>query len=157
MPDDLLEFVSGPTSYSAWWLWLGIGLLVLVIVWYAGVLVATMPADTLRRITILRPLHARVLRHRFAGTANTITRRYRDGELSGEEAGAALSRTLRSFLHQATGRRAQYMQLRAVAASDLAVAAPVLAALGDVQFDGSATADVGVLGDRTEELIRSWS
>ncbi|MDZ4266892.1 MAG: hypothetical protein U1D00_14560 [Mycobacterium sp.] len=156
MPDDLLEFVSGPPGYSTWWLWLGIGLLLLVIVWYAAVILATMPSEVLRRMALVRPLHARVLRHRFARTVNTITRRHRNGELSGEEAGAALSRTLRSFLHQATGRRAQYMQLRTVAAGDLADAAPVLSALGDAQFDGSAAADVGQLGDRTEELIRSW-
>ena len=68
-----------------------------------------------------------------------------------------MSRTLRSFLHQATGERAQYMQLRAVAASDLAPAAPVLEALGEAQFDKASTADVGQLGEQTEELIRTWS
>lgn len=156
MPDDLLEFVSGPPGYDSRWLWLGLALLTLVIAWYATVFVATMPAARLRRMPVVRSLHSRVLRRRFAGTAATITRRHRSGELSGELASAALSRTLRSFLHQATGRRAQYMQLRAVAASDLADAAPVLSALGDAQFDRSSTADVARLGDETEELIRSW-
>lgn len=157
MPDDLLEFVSGPPAYSLGWLWLGLALIVLIISWFAVVFVATMPAEQLRGIPVIRSLHARVLRYRFAHTVSAITRRHRNGELSGAEASAALSRTLRSFLHQATGRRAQYMQLRAVAAGDLAVAAPVLSALGDAQFDDSTTADVGRLGDQTEELIRSWS
>ncbi|MGZ8803564.1 MAG: hypothetical protein ACXWZL_13400, partial [Mycobacterium sp.] len=135
MPDDLLEFVSGPTDYATGWLWLGLALLFLVIAWYIVVFVATMPAEKLRRISLVRSLHARVLRHRFVKTVRAITRRHRDGELSGEQASAALSRTLRNYLHQATGLRAQYMQLRNVAASDLAVAAPVLSALGDAQFD----------------------
>jgi hypothetical protein len=157
VPDDLLKFVSGPPGYSLWWLWLGLALILLVIGWYAVVFVATMPAEQLRGMPVIRSLHARVLRYRFARTVSAITRRHRHGELSGEEASAALSRTLRSFLHQATGRRAQYMQLRTVAAGDLAVAAPVLSDLGDAQFDNSSTADVGRLGDRIEELIRSWS
>lgn len=157
MPDDLLEFVSGPQGYSLWWLWLGLGLIFIVIVWYTGVFVTTMPAERLRRLPVGRSVHDRVLRHRFARTIRTITQRHRSGELSREQASAALSRTLRSFLHQATGHRVQYMQLRAVAASDLAPAAPVLAALGDAQFDSTSTADVGQLGDETEELVRAWS
>ena len=157
MPDDLLEFVSGPPGYSSWWLWLGLAMALLVIAWFAVVFVATMPAEQLRGIPVIRSLHARVLRYRFASTVATVTRRHRDGALSGEQASAALSRTLRSFLHQATGQRAQYMQIRTVAAGDLAAAAPVLSALGDAQFDDSSTSDVGRLGDQTEELIRSWS
>ena len=157
MPDDLLEFVGDPPGYSMWWLWLGLALLLLVIAWYAVVLVATMPSQRLRRIPVLRAVHARVLRYRFSRTVRSITRRHRSGELSREHASAALSRTLRSFLHQATGTRAQYMQLRAVAASDLAVAAPLLAALGDAQFAKSSTADIGRLGEQTDELICSWS
>ena len=157
MPDDLLQFVSGPPGYALRWLWLGLALLLLVIAWYAAVFVATMPSHRLRRMPVVRELHARALRYRFLRTAEIITRRHRDGELTRVEAGEALSRTLRSFLHQATGQRAQYMQLRALAASDLAAAAPVLAALGDAQFARNPTADVGPLGDETQELIRSWT
>lgn len=157
MPDDLLEFVGGPPGYATGWLWLGLALLIVVIGWYAGVFIATMPSERLRRIPVVRVAHARVLRYRFTRTVQSITRSHRDGELSAAQAGAALSRTLRSFLHQATGLRAQYMQLRAVAAGDLAPAAPVLSALGDAQFDNSATVDVVRLGEQTEELIRSWS
>lgn len=157
MPDDLLEFVSGPTAYASWWLWPGLALVVLVIAWYALVVVATMPANRLRRLRGARSLHARLLRYRFARTVREITGQHRHGELPAEQAGAALSRTLRSFLHQATGEPAQYMQLRAVAASDLADAAPLLTALAQARFDHTSTADVGRLGAETEELIRSWS
>lgn len=157
MPDDLLKFVSGPPSYSLMWLWLGLALLLVVIGWYTLVLIATMPSHRLRGIPGVADMHDRLLRHRFAKTVRTITERHRAGDLSIEQASAALSCTLRSFLHQATGERAQYMQLRAVAASDLAPAAPVLEALGEAQFDKASTADVGQLGEQTEELIRTWS
>jgi hypothetical protein len=130
---------------------------VLVIAWYAGIFVATMPSARLRRMPAVRSVHARLLRHRFTRTVRAVVRRHRDGELSAVQASAALSRTLRSFLHQATGRRAQYMQLRSLAESELASAAPLLEVLGDAQFDNRSTADVDRLGEQTEELIRSWS
>ncbi|MCK5751655.1 MAG: hypothetical protein KAH46_03010 [Mycobacterium sp.] len=156
MPDDLLEFVSGPPGYSVVWLWLGLSLILAVIVWYAAVFVATLPSHRLRTIPAVRNLHARVLRHRFTRTVRRITDSHRSGELSDAAASAALTRTLRSFLHQATGRRAQYMQLRTVANSELAAAGPVLSALGDAQFNRASTTDVDRLGEQTEELIRSW-
>lgn len=49
------------------------------------------------------------------------------------------------------------MQLRALAAGDLAHAVPVLEALGTAQFARDPDVDVGELGDHTEELIRSWN
>lgn len=156
MPDDLLDFVSGPAAYSALWLWLGLSLLLLVLAWYTVAFVATMPSHRLLGIPGVRALHARVLRRRFAHTARSVTLRHRAGELSTEQAGAALSRTLRSFLHQATGAPVHFMQLRAVAAGDLAAAAPVLEALDEARFDKASAADMGRLGKRTEELIRSW-
>ncbi|BBX18834.1 hypothetical protein CRI77_01625 [Mycolicibacterium duvalii] len=156
MPDDLLRFVSGPPGYSPWWLVLGLALLLSVIFWYVAVFVATMPSARLRAIPAVRDLHARVLRYRFARTVASINRRHRDAELTDEQAGAALSRTLRSFLHQATGQRAQYMHVRAVADSELRAAAPLLDALGTARFDRSSTVDVGRLGRDTEELIRTW-
>ena len=156
MPDDLLEFVGGPPGYSPLWLWLGLALLAAVLGWYATILVATMPSHRLRRIPLISSVHARVLRRRFARTVAGITGRYRAGDLSGAAASAAIGHTLRSFLHQATGRRAQYQQLRVLADGELAAAAPVLEALGDAQFNRASTADVGRLGDQTEELIRSW-
>ncbi|TRW86370.1 hypothetical protein FK535_07905 [Mycolicibacterium sp. 018/SC-01/001] len=157
MPDDLLRFVSGPPGYSPWWLWLAVGLVLVVIVWHAAVVVSTLPSGRLRTMPVVRDAHARLLRQRFTGRVRAIVRQHRAGELTDVAAGAALSRTLRSFLHQATGRRAQYMQLKDIAASDLAVAAPVLEALGEAQFSAAPTADIERLGADTENVIRSWA
>lgn len=156
MPDDLLRFVGGPSPYSAGWLWLGLLLVVMVIAWYVGVFVWTMPSQRLRRLPVARTLHARLLRRRFARTLERIAARHRDGELTAAEAGAAMSRTLRSFLHQATGTRAQYMQLDDIASGELAPAAPTLAALDDAQFNAASAVRVGDVGAAAEELIRSW-
>lgn len=157
MPGDVLRFVSGPTPYSSWWLWLAVILLLIVILWYAAVFVATMPADRLRDIPALRDVHARLTRRRFAGGIRHIGERRRRGELSDEQAYDQMSHTLRSFLHQATGLRAQYLHVDEIAAGDLAPAAPLMAALRDARFDTAGSPDPDQLGAQAEELIRSWT
>ncbi|MDX1883424.1 hypothetical protein [Mycolicibacterium sp. 120270] len=156
MPDDVLNFVFGPSPYSAAWLWLGLALLLVVVSWYVGVIVWTLPADRLRSIPWIRDLHSKLLRRKFVRAIQSIDGRYRAGELSAAEAGHAMSRTLRSFLHHATGTRAQYMHVEAIRSGDLADAAPVLAALNDAQFNTASPVDVGEVGSTAKELIRSW-
>ena len=53
-----------------------------------------------------------------------------------------MSRTLRSFLHQATGTRAQYMHVEDIRSSDLAKAAPLFADLNDAQFNTASPVEV---------------
>jgi hypothetical protein len=156
VPDDLLRYVGGLTPYSPWWLWFGLFLLMVVIAWYVGVFVWTLPAHRLRALPAVRTLHAKLLRRRFANAVRRIAARHRDGELTAVQAGAAMSRTLRSFLHQATGTRAQYMHVDDIGSSELAPAAPVLSTLDDAQFNSASPVQLAGVGDATEELIRSW-
>ncbi len=156
MPDDLLRFVFGPTPYSASWLWLALGLLTLVIAWHVGVFVWTLPSHQLRRLPLIRSVHATLLRRRFARAVGSIGERYRAGGLSAAQAGAQMSGTLRSFLHQATGTRAQYMHVDDIGSSDLAAAAPLISRLNDVQFNTGSQVNVEEAGSATEELIRKW-
>ena len=156
MPDDLLRFVMGPMPYSEWWLWLALALLAVVIAWYVGVFVWTLPSRRLRRLPVVRSVHGTLLRRRFARAVGSIREQYRAGDLSAAQASAQMSGTLRSFLHQATGTRAQYMHVDDISASDLAAAAPLFSALNDVQFNAGSPVDVGETGAAAEELIRSW-
>ncbi|KUI25907.1 hypothetical protein AU196_08135 [Mycobacterium sp. IS-1742] len=157
MPDELLRHVIGPTPYAQGWLWTAILLLALVIAWYAVVFVGTLPSDRLRGRPVVGPAHARLLRRRYAGRIADITADHQAGRMSAAEACAAISRTLRSFLHQATGVRAQYMQIDALAASSVGAAAPVLADLSEARFTDAPHADVGQLGARAQELVRTWT
>ena len=86
MPDDLLRFVSSPLPYASWWLWFGVALLILVIAWFVGVFVWTLPADRLRSIPWVRTLHAKLLRRKFTRAVRSIDQRYRAGELSAAQA-----------------------------------------------------------------------
>jgi hypothetical protein len=157
VPDDILRFVEGPMHYSSLWLWLGLVLLVAVFAWYVGVFVWTMPAERLRRIPVIRSVHDTLLRRRFAHTIRTIDESYHAGDLSAAQACAQMSRTLRSFLHQATGARAQYMHIDDIAGSDLADAAPVFSALNDARFNTASQVNVGQVGSAAQELIRTWT
>jgi hypothetical protein len=157
VPDDVLQFVIGPSPYATSWLWLGLTLLILVIAWYAGVFIWTLPADRLRSIPWIRSLHSKLLGRRFSRAIRAIDGRYRAGELTAAEAGGQMSRTLRSFLYQATGIRAQYMHVEQFNSSELAEAAPLFAALNDAQFNAASPVDVSEVGSTAEELIRSWS
>jgi hypothetical protein len=157
VPDDLLRYVSGPVPYSPWWLWLGLFLLVIVIIWYAGVFVWTLPSHRLRGIPVVRTLHGRLLRRRFTRTIRSVDRQHRAGELSAAQACAQLSRTLRSFLHQATGNPAQYMHVDDITASPLANAAPLFSELNDAQFNTTSNVKVSQVGSAAEELIRTWT
>jgi hypothetical protein len=157
MRDDLLRYLIGPQPYSIWWLWTAVLLIFVVIGCYTAIFVWTLPSYRLRRIPVVRRMHARLIRSRFAGCVQRIADQHDAGRTSAPAACAGISGTLRSFLHQATGVRAQYLQLSAVAEGELAAAAPLLARLSDGQFNADARVDVADLSSRAQELIRSWT
>ena len=157
MPDDLLRYVFGPQPYSSWWLWWAVLLVLALIGWYTGGFVWTLPSHRLRRIPVVRRAHARLIRDRFARCVQRIADEHNAGRISAPAACAAISRTVRSFLHQATGARAQYLHVGAMAEANLAAAAPLLSQLGDAQFNAEARVDVADVSARARELIRSWT
>lgn len=157
MPDDLLRHVIGPTPYSSLWLWLAIALSVLLVGWYAGVFLFTMPRGRLGTVPLVGSARDRMIRHRAARTVRAIGDRYRAGEVSAGAAGEAVSREVRRFLHQVTGVRAEFMQLDGIERSEISPAAPLLTNLVDIRFNPESTLDVGLVSRDAEELIRSWA
>jgi hypothetical protein len=155
--DELLRFVSGPTPYSSWWLWLAVSLSIILIAWYAAVVVFTMPGRRIAGLPVIGPARAELATRRAIRAVRAIGTRHPPGELGAVPAAAAISRELRAFLQAATGTRAEYMQLDAIAAGELASAAPVLTDLTDAQFNADSVVDVGAAADSAEELIHSWS
>jgi len=155
--DELIRFVSGPTPYSSWWLWLAVTLSVLLIGWYTAVFVFTMPGRRVRELPIVGAARSELAKRRSIKSVRAIGERYRRGELTAEPAAAAISHEVRAYLHAATGTRAEYMQLTAIAEGELARAAPVLTDLTDVQFNADSVVDVGAAAVSAEELIHTWS
>jgi len=155
--DELIRFVSGPTPYSSWWLWLAVALSVLLIGWYTAVFVFTMPGRSVSELPIIGAARSELAKRRSIKSVRAIGERHRRGELAAEPAAAAISREVRAYLQAATGTRAEYMQLNAIAAGALAPAAPVLTDLTDAQFNADSVVDVGAAAVSAEELIHTWS
>jgi hypothetical protein len=153
---DLLRYLGGPASYSWWWFVLGVLMVMVVIIWCTVVLVWTMPAQRLRHIPVVRTMHGRLIRRKFARSIRAAREQYRAGGMSAAQAAALMRRTLRSFFALTTTDRALYMHVADMAASELAPAAPVFSALNDAQFNTRSHIDVNGVGGEAEELIRSW-
>jgi hypothetical protein len=157
MPTDLLRYISGPTPYALWCTVIAALLIAMLIGWYIAVYVWTLPPSTLRNIRVISLLHRRLLARRFARTVAATTNTYRAGAITAAQACAGYSRTLRSFLHLATGQRVQYMHTPELSGGTLAPAAPLIAALDDARFTPVARVDVERFGASVEEMIRSWT
>jgi hypothetical protein len=157
VPDDLLRHVVGPAPYSSWSAWLALIIATVLAGWYVGVFVFTSPGRRLGEIPLLGAARDRLIRHRFARTVNDVGARHRAGEVDAAEAGAAISRELRRFLHLVTGVPAEYMQLDDIRNSEIAAAATLLEELTDARFNAESHVDVGRVSDDAEGLIRSWT
>jgi len=155
--DDLLRFIGSPLPFSSWWLWAGVIIVVAVIAWCAAVYVWTLSPARLRTLPLLNRLHTALVRRRFARAVRRTREHYLAGGLSAAQAGAQVSRTLRSFLYVSTGVRAQYLHVGAIAAGPLAPARPLFDALNDIQFNRTARSDFAAVSDSAEEFIRSWN
>nr|MDP9168697.1 hypothetical protein [Actinomycetota bacterium] len=81
MPDDLVGHLIGPTPYSAGWAWMAVGLSLVLVGWYVGVVVVTMPRRRLRTVPLIGAAHDRLVRLRFARAVRAVGDRYRAGQL----------------------------------------------------------------------------
>jgi len=156
VPDELLQHLIGPTPYPQGWWWLAIGLSAIMVLWYAAVLIMTMPGRRSGPAVITTMRHEWHKR-RFARAVHTIGQRYRTGELGAAAAGAELSHQLRKFLHTATGIDTRYMQNDELRHSELASAASIFDELTDVRFNTRTDVDITAVSASAEELIRTWN
>lgn len=156
MPDDLLRFIGGPLPFSFWWVWVGVLLVIVVVVWCTGVFVWTTAPARLRTLPVIRNLHGWLVRRRFARSLQRTNQQYLAGGLTPAQAGAAVSRILRSFIYVTTGVRAQYLHVGDIADGELWGVGPLFNALNDVQFSAAPQSDMVTLGRSAEELVRAW-
>lgn len=155
--DDLLRFIGGPMAPSMWWLVLAAVIVAVVVSWYVGLWVWTLPTHRLRTIPLVRDWHARLIRRRFAHAIDEATVRYGRRELNRESVATAYNHTLRSFLYLRTGVYAKNLLTDHLAQGELSDAVPLLTLLHDAQFNPDSRADVLALGRSAKELIHAWT
>ncbi|GAA4396292.1 hypothetical protein [Tsukamurella soli] len=159
MPGDLLRYLGGPQPYAVWWLLLAAVLVLVVLAWFAAVVVWTLPVERLRRSRVLGPLHHRLMARRFTRRARRIVADHGAGRIPAGAACSALRRTLRSFLRLTTGRRVDALPTGEFATVGLSAAVPVLRALDEAQFAHPQPQELAVasLGGEVERVIASWT
>ncbi|KQH79841.1 hypothetical protein AO501_10615 [Mycobacterium gordonae] len=157
MPGDLLRYLGAPTGFPGWWWLVVAGCLIVVVGWFGGLYIWTLPPARLRRTPVLSVLHRRLLRRRFTRSITRAVEEHRAGHLSPAQAAAQMNHTLRSFLHLSTGARVQYLHIDAISAStELLAAAPVLSALSAAQFSPDPV-DVAGVARQAQQVIRAWT
>lgn len=160
MPDDLLDGIIGPAPYSSVWVWIATVLTVLTVLWYVGVFWWTAPGRTHGEPSVIGSARVALQRRRALRAIESVQNRYRTGELTDTGAAAALGEEVRRFLRDATGLRAEYVQvpdIARVSAGVLAPAAAVLADLEDAQFNAHSGVDIGAAGQAAADLVRQWT
>lgn len=155
--DDLLRFIGGPLPPSWGWLVVAGLIVAALIAWCAGVFIWTLPPHRLRRIPVIKDVHANLTRRRFGRAIEAITARYRGGELSRQDAATAYNKTLRSFLSVRTGLAVPYLHTADFSAFQLDNVTPIFVKLHDAQFNPESRADVATLAHSAEELISAWT
>lgn len=154
MPDDLLQYVTGPEALGVAWLWLPAVLLLLLIGWYVGVIVLTAPRDG---DGVVQRTRDALARRRFLAEVRRIRAQLADGTVDPGTAGAELNRTLRAFLQHATGTPVEYMHVGAMTGGEIAGTATLFARFDDARFNDLTREDVAELGAAAEEVITSWT
>lgn len=154
---DWAPFLFGPMTYSSWWLIAATLLLMLIAVWFVGVLVWTLPIETLREIPVVRTLTYRVLRFKFSRSLAAVARRHSDGTLDTRTAFHEISRLFRTFITYRTGFAAKEMTATDIAVSPLAPAAlPVLALTYPGQFEVADPRAVDAAVDAARKAVAEW-
>lgn len=160
MPDevDWAPFLFGPMDYSLWWIVGAVALTLLGIGWAIGVLVWTLPIETLRGIPMVRALTYRVLKFKFSRSLETVARQHREGRLDTRAAFHEISRLFRLFITFRTGFAAREMTATDIAGSPLAtVALPVLWLTYPGQFDAADSRAVDAAVDTALRAVAEWS
>lgn len=133
-------------------------LVLLCIGWVVGVLVWTLPIETLRGIPVVRALTYRVLKFKFSRSLDAVARRHRDGSLDTRAAFHEISRLFRLFVTFRTGFAAREMTATDIAVSPLApVALPVLSLTYPGQFDAADPRTVDAAVDAARRAVTEWT
>ncbi|GAA2491790.1 hypothetical protein [Terrabacter carboxydivorans] len=147
-----------PDPYAARWLWIGIGLLVLVAAWYAWVWWSTRERKVVvpARVT---PDRLSRLRADYTRQIDLVLGRASAGEISQRRAHQQLSVLVRHFVQEVSGIDAPTMTLTELNArgSRLTPVSEVVGTLYPGEFGPRETATLAGAGTVAKEVVARWS
>lgn len=150
-----------PDPYAGRWLWVGVGVLALVVAWYAFVWWSTR-ARTVALVSPVRP----VARDRLAELRADYTRRIDDvlaraaaGEIGQRRAHQQLSVLVRHFVQEVSGIAAPTMTLTDLTAGGARLT-PVSEVVGELypgEFGPHETSTLAAAGTVAKQVVARWS
>ncbi|WP_067439681.1 hypothetical protein [Nocardioides jensenii] len=153
MPDA--DEFSGPVDYSSLWLWLAIGAVVLVALFYLVVLVWSHGGQP----KAPRPGNVPTARTRAMGEIDRIGHQVHGGQLPERTGYQQLSTVIRDFVAEVSGLPTRSMALADLRAAGVPHLAETIALIYPPEFapDGGAIEPFGATLDRARWLVGSWS
>jgi len=147
-----------PDPYAAKWLWIGVGILALIAVWYAAVwwftrrrTIVIPPRITPDRLTRLRADYTRQI--------DLVVERAARGEITQRRAHQQLSVLVRHFVHEVSGIHAPTMTLTELHArgARLTPVSEVVGTLYPGEFGPRETATLVGAADVAKQVVARWS
>jgi hypothetical protein len=148
-----------PVQYAPWWMLIGVGILILVALWYVFVLFSTrrrpVPPPQERYAPVGPP--PQLLRHRYLGMIQDTQAAHESGRLSFREAHHQLSLLLRSYVAEREGIQTIHMTLEDLRDAQLTPLSAAVERLYPGAF--SDTTQHGTVADAAADarrLVESW-
>ncbi|WP_125106056.1 MULTISPECIES: hypothetical protein [Gulosibacter] len=153
LPGEVLPLVG----YSAFWLWLGIGFIALVVVYYLLVWVFTRDPSRTNEAEHDETIDVDAARAQAFARVDTIERQASSGELDDRSAYEQLSATMREFVAEATGVPADHMTLADLSRTQLQGTTRTVAQLYPGIFAPEAQRDVAAATRDARAVISGWN
>ncbi|MEW1953318.1 hypothetical protein [Terrabacter sp. NPDC080008] len=147
-----------PDPYAARWLWVGVGILALIALWYAFVWWSTRE----RTVPAPRPVatdRVAALRAEYTRRIDAVLARAAAGEISQRRAHQQLSVLVRHFVQEVSGIEAPMMTLTELTerGSRLTPVSEVVGALYPGEFGPRETATLAGAGTVAKQVVARWS
>ncbi len=138
-----------PVGYSLWWPVLGLALILLIAGWYVYVFRSTRKRPAAQR------LNATVAERYLARIQDTADA-HAAGRMGSRAAHQELSLTVRDFVHEVTGVRAQRMTLAELRESQLPMVGETIAHFYPGEFAPPESSDVHSAVEAARYVVTSW-
>jgi hypothetical protein len=147
-----------PLEYSAWFLWAGLGTLLLIAAWRLFVFLSTRQRAALaNHAGSTPPSDPDGLRRDYLRRIDAVVAGAAAGRLSARASHQELSLLIRRFVRDTSGINAPRMTLAELRQQGIPVAAEAISSIYPAEFAREPQALVAATAETAREVIRSWN
>ena len=148
-----------PFAYMPVWIILGLALLAAGVITWIAVrrrLRERLRAERRQKVKKVRPEALPRIKARYIGMLDKTAWEYNRGSISRREAYQRMSRTIRLFVHKATGLRVQHCTLSEIRQFNIPMLTQLVAEYYEPEFARDANADANFSLQKTRRMIELW-